>query len=285
MNLPEIRTFLAIVETGKLNRAAEQLNVTQSTVTARLNNLEQELGQVLFHRRKSGAELTSAGFRFERYAQLMVDVWRQARQETALPPEVQGTFNLGCHPDLWPGYGRGLLHRIRDSQPGLALSAWPGDQADLERWLGNGLVDAAICYNPTLRDNRIEYRLASERLILVSRHPRGLMRWDPGYIYVDAGEEFRKNHAAAYPDGDTPTLTIGSATWAREYLINKGGSGYLPEGLVANDIAEGALTPVPDAPVFFRNCYLVANRDSVAPWPWFSDTVTSVGGRINDGNG
>ena len=36
MNLYEIRTFLAIVETGQLNRAAEQLNVTQSTVTARL---------------------------------------------------------------------------------------------------------------------------------------------------------------------------------------------------------------------------------------------------------
>ncbi len=109
MNLSSVSTFLAIVESGQLNRAAEVLNVTQSTVTARLNKLEGELGQTLFHRRKSGAELTSAGFRFERYAQLMVDIWRQARQETALPPMIETTFNLGCHPDLWSSFGEALF--------------------------------------------------------------------------------------------------------------------------------------------------------------------------------
>ena len=67
MNLSEIQTFNAVVSTGNLNKAAEVLHVTQSTVYARLNNLEQELGQVLFHRKKSGAELTPAGFRFEKY--------------------------------------------------------------------------------------------------------------------------------------------------------------------------------------------------------------------------
>ena len=95
MNISVINTFLAIAERGQMNRAAEQLHVTQSTVTTRLNNLEAELGQTLFHRRKSGAELTSAGFRFRRYAQLMVDTWRQARQETALPTDIDTTFNLG----------------------------------------------------------------------------------------------------------------------------------------------------------------------------------------------
>ncbi len=45
MNISVISTFLAIAERGQLNRAAEQLHVTQSTVTTRLNNLEAELGQ------------------------------------------------------------------------------------------------------------------------------------------------------------------------------------------------------------------------------------------------
>ena len=105
MNLAVIQTFLAIADSGQLNRAAEQLHVTQSTVTTRLNSLESELGQTLFHRRKSGTELTSAGFRFQRYAQLMVDTWRQARQETALPADIDTTFNLGCPADLWVGLG------------------------------------------------------------------------------------------------------------------------------------------------------------------------------------
>ena len=44
MNLQSLATFLAIIETGSLVRAAERLNVTQSTVTARLKALEDHLG-------------------------------------------------------------------------------------------------------------------------------------------------------------------------------------------------------------------------------------------------
>jgi DNA-binding transcriptional LysR family regulator len=47
MNLANLETFLKIVETGSLVRASEALNVTQSTVTARMKSLEDELGQTL----------------------------------------------------------------------------------------------------------------------------------------------------------------------------------------------------------------------------------------------
>ena len=61
MNLTSLQTFLAILETGSLVRAADKLNVTQSTVTARLKTLEEELGQVLINRQKSGATLRRPG--------------------------------------------------------------------------------------------------------------------------------------------------------------------------------------------------------------------------------
>ncbi len=57
MNLDELRTFLEVVETGSLVTAARRLHVTPSTVTARINGLEEEIGQKLLHRNKSGAEL------------------------------------------------------------------------------------------------------------------------------------------------------------------------------------------------------------------------------------
>lgn len=273
MNISVIGTFLAIVERGQMNRAAEQLHVTQSTVTTRLNNLEAELGQTLFHRRKSGAELTSAGFRFLRYAQLMVDTWRQARQETALPIEIDTTFNLGCDVDLWPGLGVKLFEYLHDNHPEVAISAWSGDQVELERWLGNGLIDAALGYSPAFRENRTQHQLITDRLMLVSTHPRKLMRWDPDYIYIDSGEEFRKSHAASYADGDTPTVTVASASWAREYLLKKGGSGYLPLRLIEADIAAGGLHPVSGAPEFKRNIYLVTNDDAARYWDWLDEMI------------
>ena len=47
MNISALKTFLTVVDLGNLNKAAERLNVTQSTVTARLDSLEEALGQRL----------------------------------------------------------------------------------------------------------------------------------------------------------------------------------------------------------------------------------------------
>ncbi len=276
MNLSALQTFLAIIDTGNLNRAAERLNVTQSTVTARLNGLELELGQTLFMRRKSGAELTSAGFKFQRYAQLMSDLWRQARQETSLPSDIEAVFNLGCLFDLWPGLGRTLFEAIRVSHPRVALSTWPADQSDIERWLGSGLIDAAVCTTPVLRESWTAHELPGDRLVQVSSRPRELMRWDPAYIYVDFGEEFRRQHAAAYPDGDAATTVLGSAQWGLEHLMRCGGSAYLPERLVQEHIVAGRLHLVPDAAVFQRACYLVVNARAAEQWPWLDDRIAEL---------
>ena len=273
MNLASIQTFLAVAEAGQLNRAAARLHVTQSTVTTRINSLESELGQTLFHRRKSGTELTSAGFRFQRYAQLMVDTWRQARRETALPESIDTTFNLGCHGDLWHGLGDGLFGHINAHHPEVAISAWSGEQPELDRWLGSGLVDAALGYAPVPGENRSIHRLPDDRLVLVSTRQRKLMRWDPDYVYVDSGEEFRKSHAASYPDGDTPSVTLASSTWALDHLLKYGGSGYLPIRLIESHLAEGRLYRVPGADEFARGIYLMVNDRAARNWKFLPEIL------------
>ncbi|MFN3211390.1 MAG: LysR family transcriptional regulator, partial [Roseovarius sp.] len=79
MNIAALHTFLAIVDNGSLVRASQVLNVTQSTVTARLHTLEDEIGQQLLNRQKSGTTLTPAGTRLLRYARVMTGLWRQAK--------------------------------------------------------------------------------------------------------------------------------------------------------------------------------------------------------------
>ncbi|MGZ5826859.1 MAG: LysR family transcriptional regulator, partial [Croceibacterium sp.] len=83
MDMDQVRTFLEVVEAGSFVRAAESLNVTQSTVSARIKELEVRLGQPLFIRRKSGVALTTAGKRFQPHAATMMHVLQQARQDIA----------------------------------------------------------------------------------------------------------------------------------------------------------------------------------------------------------
>ena len=66
------RTFLAVIAAGNFITAAERLHVTQSTVSARIRALEDQLGCILFVRNKAGTVLTSAGRQFQRHAGTLV---------------------------------------------------------------------------------------------------------------------------------------------------------------------------------------------------------------------
>ncbi len=277
MNITILQTFLAIVETGSLVRASERLNVTQSTVTARLKSLEEDLGQTLIHRQKSGASLTSSGRKFKRSAEAMLELWQQARQETSLPDGIDAVCRVGCHMDLWPQLGKRLFGALYHDRSSLALSAWPGEQVELDRWLGTGLVDAALTYQPAAHDNQTVHALEPEKLVLVSDRKGSPMRFDPAYVYVDAGEDFGRRHAAAYADADTAKVTFGCAVWALDHLLEHEGSAYLPEGLAAPYLAGGRLHLVADAPVFSRATYLITNEAAGLDWSWLLDVVEGLG--------
>ncbi len=64
----QVECFLAVARTGNLSRAAEEMYLTQPTLTARLKALEEELGDQLFVRTSRGMRLTEAGRVFLPYA-------------------------------------------------------------------------------------------------------------------------------------------------------------------------------------------------------------------------
>lgn len=273
MNITTLQTFLAIVKTGSLVRASEQLNVTQSTVTARLQALEAELGQSLVVRQKNGATLTAAGIRLRRYAEVMTQLWAQARQEAALPSGISGVCNIGCEISLWPGRGRNLFDHIRTTLPSAALSAWHGDGEIISEWLNNGLVDVAITHTlPTPQADGSIHALPDDELILVADKPGVPMRHHSGYIYVESGPEFERQHTESYADADTAKLSFSNAEWALSYLLQNGGSAYLPLRMVEDRLATTELYPIAGAPTFKRHVYLVV-MDSAAP---FTEAILSL---------
>ncbi len=273
MNITVLRTFLAIIETGNLVRAAERLNVTQSTVTARLKSLEGELGQTLLYRHSTPVQLTPAGLKFRHYADAMASLWEQARQQTALPSGIDAVCNLACNVDLWPTLGRRVMCEIHQQHPSIGLSAWPGGQQQLDEWLSTGLVDVALSHRNSSLDRMTSEKVGTERLVLVSTQADSPIRFDPGYIYVDAGEEFGRRHAAAYADAGIAKVSFGSAAWALDYLLDEGGSAYLPERLAEPLIAAGRLHVLEDGPVFERSIYLITSDASADTRPWLPELV------------
>ena len=277
MNIVGLQTFVSIVETGSLVRASEQMNVTQSTVTARLRTLEHELGAILLHRQKSGVTLTASGTKLLGYAEIMIGLWRQARQEVAPPEGTESVCNFGCDPDLWPDLGRKIFDDVNGENPRLALSVWPGDQAELYRMLSAGLLDVALTYRLAAPGDQTVYRLPPDDLVLYATEPDRPMRFDPGYIYVDLGAEFLTKHALAFSDAGTARVTFGSAIWALNYMLEQGGAAYLPRRLALPHFQAGRLFETPNAPAFQRNIFLIVNPNAASRWAWMPGLVAKFG--------
>jgi DNA-binding transcriptional LysR family regulator len=253
MNLAAIETFLEVVRAGNLNRAAERLNVTQSTVTARLDALEAAVGQTLLSRSRQGTVMTKAGFAFQRHAETMIGSWELARRSLGVPRGYTELFSIGCDPALWEGLGDVWFARIGDLFESTALEAWPGESENIRRWLGASLVDAALTLEPVAGHGIRSEPALSERIELVTSGDPA--NWREGYVQIDHGSEFRRWHARQ-PDVDAgAAFGFGTLDWALAHLRRRGGSAFLP-GRVA-----GGFARVAGAPVFERTIYLAHRED------------------------
>lgn len=275
MNIEFARTFLEIVDSGNFNKAAQRLHVTQSTVTMRIKTLEENLGQPLFVRNKSRTELTAAGVQFQRYAETLVRTWQQARQEVALPSEFRAVLAIGAQFSLWDGLLVEWLPRVRRAVPDVALRVEVGDSGALMRQLWEGLLDIAVMYHPQTRSGLTIENLFDEKLVLVSHEPRELVRWDPRYVYVDWGPEFREAHSRAYPVDETPAITFGLGALGLRYIRENCGSGYFPLRLARDLLEQQQLFLVPGAPEFTRPVY-IAYSVAASRRDWFANVVDSL---------
>ena len=88
------RTFLAVVAGGSFVAASQKLHVTQSTVSTRIQRLEEVLGAELFVRNQAGTTLTPAGRQFQRHAALLTRTVEQARQEIGIVSGYRATLTV-----------------------------------------------------------------------------------------------------------------------------------------------------------------------------------------------
>ena len=148
MDIDLARTFLMVADTGSFIEAGRKLNLTQSTISARIRSLEDLLGRPLFLRSKFGAELTSAGEQFQKHALALVRVWRHAQMEAGLSSKHRDHLAVGAPNVLWDGFLLKWVSWLRSNIPDIAVSGSGGVSAILSQRLVEGTLDLAVLYRP-----------------------------------------------------------------------------------------------------------------------------------------
>lgn len=255
MDIELARTFLEIVRSGSFIAAADRLHVTQTTVTARVRNLEAQLGCRLFTRNKRGASPTEHGERFIAHAHRLVNVWEQARRELPLPKGTHSLLRLGGEMSLWNPLLLNWALSLQRQYPKWALDLEVGEWRNLHNQLEQGDLDAALVHQPDYwPDIQVELVL-EEKLVMVKAKNSS----EP-YIQVNWGETFRQQHLAALPEHSRAPLNTNLGPLGLQFLLQYGGSGYFRTRVVQSYLQDGVLELVPDAPEFTYPVYLVYHR-------------------------
>lgn len=250
MDIALIRTFLEVAATGSFVNASERLFVTQSAVSLRVARLEADLGKPLFTRSKAGAELTPAGREFERYAQSLIKIWEEARQQIGVPEGYTKSLSIGAQYSLWPRLGFRWIDLMQTRMPTLNVRAELGMPDRLTRFLVEGIVQIGLMYTPQLRPGLIASRVMDEELVLVASWEAGFDEIGKNYVFVDWGPEFVHAHALELPKLTNPGLTMSLGAMAADYIVSRRAAAYLPARYIKKYLDAGQIYLVPDAPVF-----------------------------------
>ena len=257
MDITTARTFLEIVKTGSFVRAAGNLHITQTAVSARIRSLEQQLDRKVFIRNKAGARLTPAGDQFLRFATSLVQIWDRARRSVATAPGKETVVTIGAELSQWNPLMRHWLVWMRRECPELAISAHIDSAERLMEEVQEGALDFAILYAAPARPGVIAELLFEERLVLVRTTPADQPMRAEDHVEVDWGEDFAASYHAAFPDAMPGTVSISYGPLALDYVLARGGSGYFRMAAVRPFLEDGRLALVTDAPEFSYSAYVV----------------------------
>ncbi|WP_336048198.1 LysR family transcriptional regulator [Streptomyces sp. CA2R101] len=148
VNIPQLRAFLAVVDTGGFSAAAAELGISQSAVSHAVASLERELAAPLLVR-ATPARTTALGERILPHARVALSAARSVERIAAEATDtLKGTVRLAATPTVCQGLVPGLLRHWRADQPRITVRVFEGDSAEVAGWLEDGTTDAAVLIDP-----------------------------------------------------------------------------------------------------------------------------------------
>lgn len=155
LTLRQFRYFITVAETGSISRAAVEVGISQSAITAAIQTLEQEIGSSLFVRHQKGMRLTHEGHRLLRHARFILTAVADARNAVRVPPEsLAGELNIGVTRMVSGYYLADLLSRFRQVFDRIRVRVVEDDRSYLEHLLVGGELDVGLMIVSNLVDHQ-----------------------------------------------------------------------------------------------------------------------------------
>jgi DNA-binding transcriptional LysR family regulator len=164
----QLQAFVEVARTGGISRAAEALHVTQSALSQRIQNLEEELGVTLFLRNRAGTRLTPAGETLLRHCRTQEAMETELLHALRGGDTVVGEIRIGAFSTVLRSVVLPALAGVVAAHRSLRVEAVSRELRDLPELLRSGEIDYALLDHAMKRPGICAALLGYEENVLVA---------------------------------------------------------------------------------------------------------------------
>jgi LysR family transcriptional regulator, low CO2-responsive transcriptional regulator len=292
LTLNQLRTFLAVAESGSVRAAAQELVVTQAAVSASVAALQKSLGVALVIPDGRGLRLTDAGTAYAQYARRILGLLDEAARAAAAAADPErGELRIAAVTTAAEQIVPGMLGGFRQCYPRTGVRLEAGNRDRVRALLDRHQVDLVIGGRPEPGWDVVVHGVRPHDLVVVAAPdlaaaagegpatagepaaggaPARLLSWlgRQTWLLREPGSGTRASTDALLADLDIAPLTlmVASNVAIRESAQVGLGVTLLSRDAVAAELAAGKLAeiPVPGTPLH-RDWFLVAHPGRLPP--------------------
>lgn len=167
MNIQQFEYVLAVARYRHFETAADHCYISQSTLSTMISRFEDELGVMIFNRKKKPVAITKEGEEIiERLTIIVREIGRLDELVKEMKGEVKGTIRIACLPTVAPYLLPLFLHDFSTRYPELLLIIKESPTQDIVRQLKSRELDIGILSPPLHEEEILEYPLYKESFVL-----------------------------------------------------------------------------------------------------------------------
>ncbi|WOJ97436.1 hydrogen peroxide-inducible genes activator [Congregibacter brevis] len=185
-SLKQLSYILAVAKNGSFRGAADELGISQPTLTAQIARAEEALGEKLLERSRNGAYLTPVGRLFEPQARRVIEAMEELGQivgDTNI--NEKATYRLGVKGTLGPYLLPQILPALKDTHPNLQFYVREDTPRGLEEGIARGDYDVIITALPVNSKDLVQEPLLREKILLAAPADHSLTQvktWRGSYL-------------------------------------------------------------------------------------------------------
>lgn len=254
MDITLLRTFILLAQNKNFSKTAELMNVVQSTVSTRINELEKILGKRLFVRNNRQVGLSKEGSLYLPYAERIVKLYEESIVKLNTTKFFDDYLVIGSIDSIWRYNLTQLLKKFLIRFPNISVRAIPGHSADITQLILDGVIDIGyVATAPNVNRLEIIDSFEDEVILVVSpSHEISHLSYisikdlvNMSLLFTDFGSKFKEWASDYLPTRQSFQLQVDPSSLLIPFIKEGLGPGFILRSLVKEELRNGELLKIP----------------------------------------